>query len=253
MKKIVKIFLALSLMVAIVFCLCSCVDLDAIRQTRISYMGENQTEVNFLGKTYKQLDKRTNEYLQSYELNEKACAVGDEIPLLLTQMYSRWASYNSTDTRLIEIEGIYYCREDIYDYATDLLDRNEFEYLCMIDYDKKNTVKMLDESLIQTVDIIISTVEPMMEYPDEIYDTVSIMATDETALFMHDLFRVEKLKYGYAITLDNLSNDIYGYPVPSIYNYQFEKFFPESEVYENFEEYEDLEDNENDENFEYEF
>jgi len=65
MKKTVKIFLALSLMVAIVFCLCSCVDLDAIRQTRISYMGENQTEVIFLGKTYKQLDKRTNEYLQS--------------------------------------------------------------------------------------------------------------------------------------------------------------------------------------------
>lgn len=259
MKKTLKIFLVISLMLSLVFCLCSCIDLDAIRQTRISYSDENQTEVEFLGKTYKQLDKRIGEYLYSYDLNEKLYAAKEDVPLLLTQMYSAWATYNSDDTRLIDIEGIYYCREDIYDYATDLLDSNEFDYLCMTDYDvetRKDTVKMLDESLIQTVDIIILTVEPMLEYTGGIRDTVSIMATDKTALFMHDLFRVEKLEYGYAITMDNLSNDIYGYMVPAIYNYQFENLFSESEDYGNFEEdeeYEDFEDYEDYKNFGYEF
>lgn len=251
MKKAIKILLALAVTLGISLCLCSCVDLDAIRETRVSYTGENQTEVVFLDSTYKQLDKKILEYLSSYDLSDTAYATDDDVPLLLTSIFGEWVNYNSTDTRLIEIDGIYYCREDLYDYAVDLIEKNVFDYPCIKEYDwetDQSVIRMLDKSLIDTVDEIIQTVEPESIYP-ETYDIVTVMATDEKGLFMHSLFYVEKLENGYFISMDNLSEDISGYVVPKEYEAQFEDLFTEEDYFEDYDYYEDYEDYDSDDDF----
>lgn len=240
MKKALKILLALALTLSLSLCLCSCIDLDEIRKTRVSYIGESQTEVTFRGNTYKQLDTKISEYLSSYELPDTAYATKDEVPLLLTEMFSEWVSYSENDTRLIQVEGIYYCREDLYQYAKDLLEKNEFEYPCFKYYNfetGEETLKMLDKSFIDTVNKIIDTVEPSKDYPDTydmVTNVVTIMATDKEGLFMHGLFYVEQLEDGYFISMDNLADDIAGYIVPQKYHSQFEDLFPEDTEFNEF-------------------
>ena len=236
MKKALKILLALALTLSLSFCLCSCIDLDEIRKTRVSYIGEGQTEVVFRGNNYKQLDPKISEYLSSYELPDTAYATKDEVPLLLTQMFGEWVSYSEKDTRLIQVDTVYYCREDLYDYAVDLIEKNVFEYPCFRYYDfetGEETFKILNQSFIDTVNKIIDTVEPSKTYPES-YDIVTIMATDREGLFMHSLFYVEQLEDGYFISMDNLADDIYGYVVPKKFHSQFEEIFPEDEYFEEF-------------------
>lgn len=249
MKKTVKIFISVALVLALSLSLCSCVDLDAIKNTRVSYIGENQTRVKFQGNTYKQLDKNISDYLYTYEIPETGYAVKEDVPLLLTQSLGKWVSFNSTDTRIIQIEETYYCREDIYDYATKLIEKNEFEYPCFMNYDYKtgeSTIKMLDKKILDVVDEVIHNTAPLSKSPDDENRTLmwaTVLTTDKEALFVHDLFDVEKLTDGsYLITMANLADDIYGYIVPKVHANLFEPLFEEQMKYEQSEDFEDEDD-----------
>jgi len=234
MKKIFKRVLVFVLALSLSLCLCSCANLDDIKRERATYLNNTKTEIEFRDTKYKLLDKNISNYLISYSLGDNARVVTNDVPLLLTEMMGKAMYYSEKDTRLVMVEELFYCREDTYDYATKLIKDNVFDYVCVEFYDYKTDtlkIKMLDKRIIDVVDEVIETVQPLDDFPrdeNRTYESVSVRATDKEAMFMHGLFNVEKLLDGrYFITMDNLADDIYGYIAPKKYADVFEPLFPE--------------------------
>lgn len=232
MKRIVKTLIALGLTLCLAICLCSCVDLDELKNSRAVYTSAAHDKLEFQGKIYKRMDVYLPNHLTPSGLDETAYAVEQDVPLLLIENIGDSVWYNKDDVKILHrgYGDYYYCREDLYDYAVNLLEENVFDYYCANLYDSETGeyhIQMLDKSLIDTVDKIIYSVEPLSEYP-ETYSQVSVMATDKEAMFMHDIFYVEYLvDGGYFISMENLADDIYGYVVPKEYEEEFDILFPE--------------------------
>ena len=151
--------------------------------------------------------------------------------------------YSENDDRFLNIQSrkedrsYWYCLEDVYDYAIETIEKNEFNFLCVAERDIETwdqKIKMIDKSIMYTINEVIDTSKPFYDGPNSKMsprEIVSVIATDEKAMFKKPLFSVERLEDGgYFIWTENLFEDISGYIASSDYADVFEPIFPEDKL-----------------------
>ncbi len=199
MKAYIKRVSALALAVVLCLALCSC---NAIKEMRASqaFYGENG-EIILGGQVYKSLNTQELPAGLETRINDVGYITESDVPVLLASTFGEWASYNHNKT-VIEA-GIYYAREDVYDYVAQLI---KYPYISDYCVEVENEVsyeteyQLLKQRYLNAIDEIVYggneiTYDQQGEYAFST-DSMSIYKCDEKMVFQSLAYRVEEMENG---------------------------------------------------------
>lgn len=228
------------LMMALVLCasLCGCVDLDAIRASRATFVkGGAEGIVRLADGTEYKLLPLCEELYPDFDNEEYVYIADEELPLLLTS-FSQSAFLKSDDGMFLqlindEIENFYYCRMDAYDGIADRINNGYTLELCgywYYDYDTGSSEFCeLNEEQNSAIFEVFGTAKPEslpggME--PEYDDMLDLVTGSKDKLFMRDTIDVCVFngKY-YVVGYDNDTTVLYQAPesMIAVFASMFEK------------------------------
>ena len=214
MKAYIKRISALVLAVTLCFALCSCSTIKEMRASQAFY-GEGG-EIIWGGQVYKPLEiSELPEELELYTSGWGSVTAND-VPVLLSDVYGTDMYYNHNKT-LIEA-GVYYAREDVYDYVKNLIKYPYLNDYCVEIQDEwtlEASFDPLKERYLNTIDEIIYGGNEVYDN-DDYYDAVTsdyadIYACDEKMVFQSLVYRVEENENGEMYLSTFVSRDMYDY------------------------------------------
>ena len=151
MKKYLKLISVLLVALTLCFSLCSCKELDEMREKRAEWGNEQMTVIKFDGKEYKLLSPCEDLVVDPEKGDNSGYVALEEVPLLLTDQFGRRMKI-SRDREMIVCgnwENNYECnkvyaRSDLYDELEEAIGSYELGWLCYqnnrYDYEKQEYI-----------------------------------------------------------------------------------------------------------------
>lgn len=164
MKKIKRIIAALLLCILALSCT-GCANLDEMKASHAIWSNEEQTELEWNGRTYKRLTANSN--LEIWDYRQKTVfATTSDIPVLLAEQYGDRMEC-SNDEILLEShwyendKPIYFCREDQYDAMIKMIvegvEMTQMNYFYWMVKDQSTGMYSLTDAQKQAVETVLKT------------------------------------------------------------------------------------------------
>ncbi len=185
MKKSLKRAFSVVLVLCICLLLCSCKELDEMRENRAEFTDQTYSQILFNDSIYKLVENWPDQANIYYHSSTMVCE--KDVPLLLSEFFGKMALYDNEKKILcIEYEK-FYCREDLYDSIVNG-SLNNLNTVCFSVYDEEDSnqknVKM-DDSLAQAIETVLSR-NPINAEPSEMQPCIFTYKTDKDMLVLQD-------------------------------------------------------------------
>lgn len=211
MKKTIKRISALVSAVACCLVLCSCSAIKQMRQAQAVY-SENEGEIIYNGDVYKSLNIKELPDELAVQTGDICYITERDVPVLLSETFGQWAHVNSNKT--IINGDVYYAREDVYDYAVDMIENPRLSK-CYVEVYNTETLEAEYKEIPQrylTAIYGISLGYNHYSQPDEYIETVDsvvIYMGDEKEMFTAHVFTIDELINGDIVIYSY--DEYYGY------------------------------------------
>lgn len=221
MKKFVVLLVALGLL----FCLCGCSGLEQMRKQQ-AFMGDNG-EIIWNGSVYQKLPHNDAIYIDT-SYDDVVYLTQKDVPVLLSVFAMEQMLFSGKDGILLEAEaGTYYCREDQYERALQLMTENFTpEFVCFCYYTEEGTeYYTLTQEQVQTLELVAESVEPTV-LSDGMYleseQFIDLQAFSEDMLLWRDYGGISVSGKTYYLYWYNGEKDLL-FTVPAEYSSVFAK------------------------------
>lgn len=215
MKAFLKRCFAVILAASLCLVLCSCIDVKDMRKTHGVYADEAKTEIIFNNTRYRLISQWPED--TEIMLWDMGTVAEKDVPILLASICGNYMEYNA-DKEILRVDySIYYCRTDIYDEVINILEKQEFNYLCYSFYNEETgsyDSELLSSEMSDAIKEIMSTQQPKKDYP-EVESYVSVYRCDKNMLFQNryvDINRSYDDEYFLNIENDEWETIIYKIP-----------------------------------------
>ena len=238
MKNTVKKLVAVILTVLICLSLCSCSMLDQMKEEQAFYLTDDRTEIIWKGVTYKYIPIK-DEILGEY--GPGGSITTSDVPVLLSGMLGN--SFGVVEPHgLIYGNGMYYCKEDEYDYyMTFLANYNKDKYAYRTEEiigtnAYRSHLNIVDVDTVKAIEEILA----FHKVEDFNYRTswlFSIYTCEDTGTFYDYCFEVVEVKGeagSYYFQYDNKINGEEYYKVPEQYKPLFDKIYDDIQTKDKF-------------------
>ena len=194
MKRTIKTIILSLFVICICFTLCSCAALDEARLNHAFYKDDDTSTITFRNKSYKALPNCED---FSPEWENLAYVTEKDVPVLVRSMFGD-ILYFSDDLKFLNVYGVKYCAEDLYEKYREKFTNYSLDFYCMeySYYDKTgycSTTILLSEDQIKAINNAIkNSQQSNQQIPSYEYDYVDIFACDETMEFKRYLGQLIK-------------------------------------------------------------
>lgn len=209
MRKMIKQFVAILVLLSLAFCFAGCDALDRMRDEHAVFAGEtDHSAITFRGETYRSLEIEASDEKINMDYSSGIHVTAPDVPVLLSSSVGQFG-YTGAEEKFIflfrDVNAVY-AREDIYEAAlaeTKMEDPYTHFHLRWIDEEGHvNHYDMTAEEIDIIRAILAREPQPETGYNDDSYSVYgwrSIIEASETGLYYREHYDIIATPEGYFI------------------------------------------------------
>lgn len=237
MKNTVKRLASVLLIILICLSLCSCAELDEMKEQQAFFLNEDHTEILWNDVVYKCIPLNDN-ILGDFQM--AGYMTNSDVPVLLSGMFGYSFTVVEPYGIIHGVKDMYYCKADEYDYYMTLLaNYNKDKYAYRTDeligeHSYRSYLNIVDTETVKAIEEILAfhKVEDFNLQTNWMY---SIYTCEDTGTFYDYCFEVVEVRgEGYYFQYENKINGEEHYKVPEEYKHLFDKIYQDIQTKEKY-------------------